>query len=77
MLMQVVMQTDLQKSAYKGQSCQRIAVTISVSEQCLTKLFHLLKIFLNIVAVNIPELPIIFESHGEVTWRGSKTLVLA
>jgi hypothetical protein len=48
-----------------------------VFEQCLRKLFHFLKIFLNIVTVNNPELPIIFESHGEVIWRGRKTLVVA
>jgi len=71
------MQPDLQKYVYKGQSCQRNAIIISVFEQCLTKLFHFLKIFLNLVTVNNPVFPDIFESHGEVIWRGSKTLVVA
>ena len=77
MLMPVIMQTDLQKNAYKGQSCQRKAIITSVFEQFLKKLFHFLKIFLNLVTVNNPEFSVIFESHGEVIWRGSRTLIVA
>jgi len=72
MLMPVIMQTDLQKSAYKGQSCQRIAITISAFEQCLTKLFQRLNIILNIMTVNKPELPIIFEATGKSSGEAAK-----
>jgi hypothetical protein len=50
---------------------------MSVFEQCLTNLFHFLKIFVNLVTVNNPEFPVMFDIHGEVIWRGSKTLVVA
>jgi hypothetical protein len=43
----------------------------------MKKLFQFLKIFVNLMTVNNPEFPVIFGSHGEVIWLGSKTLVVA
>jgi hypothetical protein len=51
---------------------QRNAIIISVFEQCLAKLFHFLKIFLNLVTVNNSEFPVIFESHGKSSGEAAK-----